>query len=205
MIGFAFAFLFMQASPPAVEALSREAAAARDAKRPAEALALYKKGLAIKPDWPEGLWEAGSIEYDRDQYKDCSADFRKLAGLKPDQPPAWIMAGLCQYHLKTYDAALDSLLHAQKLGPQSGNELANAGRLHLALVLIKLNRFEKAISTLVELTHDSKKTPEIIVAAGIAGLRQAWTPRRFRKRSATKSSSWAMRWRRGWSRTPWKR
>jgi tetratricopeptide (TPR) repeat protein len=62
------------------------------------------------------------------------------------------------------------------LGLQSGNELAGAARLHLALVMIKLGRFEKAIATLVELTRDTKKTPEIIVASGIAGLRQPWTP-----------------------------
>src|ERR1039457_4051428 len=68
-----------------------------------------RKALKLKPDWAEGLWEAGSIEYDQDQYKECSADFRRLATLKPDQPPAWIMAGLCEYHLRDYAAALKSL------------------------------------------------------------------------------------------------
>jgi len=175
MIVFAAALL-MQAATPAVEALSRQAAAARDDKRPAEALALYKRALKIKPDWTEGLWEAGSLEYDQDQYKECSADFQRLAAVDPGKSPPWIMAGLCEYHVRDYDASLKSLLQAQHLGLQSGNELAGAARLHLALVMIKLGRFEKAIATLVELTRDTKKTPEIIVASGIAGLRQPWTP-----------------------------
>jgi len=125
---------------PSFEVLSRQAAEARDTKRLAEALILFRKALQLKPDWAEGLWEAGSIEYDQDQYKECSADFRKLAALKPDQAPGWTMAGLCEYHLRDYDAALKCLLQAQQLGFQQGAELARAGRLHLALVLIKLSR-----------------------------------------------------------------
>jgi tetratricopeptide (TPR) repeat protein len=167
------AALLMQ---PSFDALAKQAAAARDAKHPLEALALYRKALHLKPDWAEGLWEAGSIEYDQDHYKECATDFRRLGALKPDQPPAFIMAGLCEYHLKDYDAAFQSLMQAQKLGLPGGADLARAARLHLALVLIKRSNFEKAITTLVELTRDDKKTPEIVVASGIAGLREAWTP-----------------------------
>ncbi len=186
MIAFAAALLMqaMSATPappgqhaaPSFDVLAQQAAAARDAKRPVEALALYKKALKLKPNWPEGLWEAGSIEYGQDLYKECSADFRRLAALKPDEPPGWTMAGLCEYHLRDYDAALKSLLQAQQSRLPEPAELANATRLHLALVLIKLGRFETAIAKLIELTHDTKKTPEIIVASGIAGLRQPWTP-----------------------------
>lgn len=179
MIAFAAALL-MQATAgrpaPSFDVLSRQAAEARDAKRFGEALALFRKALKLKPDWADGLWEAGSIEYDQNQYKECAADFERLAALKPDQPPAWTMAGLCEYHFRDYDAALKSLLQAQRLGFKETTELARAGRLHLALVLIKLGNFEKALSGLIELTRIDKKTPEIIVAAGIAGLRKRWTP-----------------------------
>ncbi len=156
--------------------LSRRAVEARDSKQFTEALALFKQALRLKPDWTEGLWEAGSIEYDQDHYRDCAADFQRLAVLKPDQAPGWTMAGLCSYRLKDYPRALQNLHQAQLLGFQEGTELARAGRLHLALVLIKLRNFETAITSLLELTRIDKKTPDIIVAAGIAGLREAWTP-----------------------------
>ena len=185
MIAFAAALLMQATSgnpapahpaAPSFEVLSRQAAEARDSKRFGEALALYRKALKLKPGWADGLWEAGTIEYDQDQYKECSADFERLAALRPDQSPAWTMAGLCEYHLRDYDAALKSLGRAQGLGFKEPAELGRAARLHLALVLIKLNNFEKAVTTLVQLTRDDKKTPEIIVAAGIAGLRKSWTP-----------------------------
>jgi len=181
MIPFVAALLMQAASAhplaaPSFEVLSRQAAEARDAKRLDEALILYKKALKLKPGWEEGLWEAGSIEYDQDKYKDCSADFERLAALKPDQAPAWTMAGLCEYHLRDYDAALRSLRRTERLEFQENNELAYAARLHFALVLIKLGEFEKALAALFTLTRIDKKSQEIVVASGIAGLRRRWTP-----------------------------
>jgi len=185
MIAFAAALLMQATSAkpapatqpaPSFDVLSRQAAEARDAKRLGDALALFRKALKLKPDWADGLWEAGSIEYDQNQYKPCASDFQRLATLRPDQSPTWTMAGLCEYHLGDYNAALKSLLQAQRLGFHEPAELSRAARVHLALVLIKLNSFEKAITTLVQLTRDDKKTPAIIVAAGIAGLRKSWTP-----------------------------
>jgi len=161
---------------PSFEALSREAAEARDTQQLTKALTLFRMALQLKPDWAEGLWQAGSIEYDQDLYPECSDHFGKLAALKPDQAPGWTMAGLCEYHQRDYDAALKNLLRAEQLGFRQSAELARAGRLHLCLVLIKLGRFETAITKLVQLTRDDKKTPEIIVASGIAGLRESWTP-----------------------------
>jgi len=177
-----FVALLMQAAQgraqaaPSFEALSRQAAEARDAGRMDQALTLYRKALKLKPDWEDGLWAAGSIEYDQDKYEECSADFERLAALKRDQAPARTMAGLCEYHLRDYRAALRSLTEVKRLDYQEQPDLARTARLHLALVLIKLNSFEKAIIILMELTHVAEKTPDIVVAAGIAGLRKSWTP-----------------------------
>ncbi len=158
------------------QSLSQQAEAARDAKQLDKALTLYQRALKLKPDWDEGLWNLGSIAYDLDQYAECAPAFRRLAGLKPDSAPAWTMAGLCEYKLRRYDAALESLSHAELLKFEEPPELARAARLHLALVLTKTGSFEHAITVLTELTLTHKKSPESIVAAGIAGLRQPWLP-----------------------------
>jgi Tfp pilus assembly protein PilF len=86
------------------------------------------------------------------------------------------MSGLCEYKLRKFDAALESLSHAESLKFEGPPELARAARLHLALVLTKSGAFERAITVLTELTLTSKRSPETIVAAGIAGLRQPWLP-----------------------------
>ena len=158
------------------ETLSHQAEQARDAKRLDEALNLYKKAVALKPDWQAGWWNAGSIAYDLNQYPECAADFSRLAALKPDLAPAWTYEGLCEYRLRDYDAALKSLTQVQRLGFKEEPDLSRAAMLHLALVLTKLGDPEKAIVLLFDLSSIERKTPEIIVAAGIAGLQKKWIP-----------------------------
>ncbi len=162
---------------PGFDILAHQAEVARDAKRLDDAFDLYKRALKLKPTWEDGWWNAGSISYDIDEYKECAADFRSLAALKPDLAPTWTMEGLCEYQLRDYDAALRSLTQVQRMRFQENPELSHAARLHLALVLTKLGYFEKAIILLYRLTSgERQKTNEIIVAVGIAGLRKAWIP-----------------------------
>lgn len=156
--------------------LSHQAEQARDAKRLDEALSLYKKALQLKPEWQAGWWNAGSIAYDLDNYTECASDFGRLAALKPDLAPTWTYQGLCEYRLRNYDAALKSLTEVQRMKFQEEQDLSRAAILHLALVLTKLGYPEKAIVVLFDLSSIEQKTPEIMVAAGIAGLRQTWIP-----------------------------
>ena len=168
--------LFAQQAGPSFDTLSRQAAAARDANRLDDAMALYKRALKLRPAWDEGWWNLGSIAYDKDQFGECSPAFVRLTTLKPDLGAAWIMSGLCEYGLHNYPAARKSLLQAERLRFEAPPELSRAGRLHLALALTKTGAFEKAIVLLTELTRMDRKTPEIAVAAGIAGLRKPWVP-----------------------------
>ena len=165
-----------QTPPPTFATLSQQAQAARDTNQMEKAIDLYRKALKLKPAWEDGWWNVASISYDADQYKDCVSASQKLAELKPDSVPGWTMAGLCEYRLRNYGSALDDLTHVEKLEFNETPELARAARLHFALMLSKSGSFEKAITVLTALTRSDKKTPEIVVAAGIAGLRRPWVP-----------------------------
>lgn len=160
----------------AFDAFSRQAAEARDAGNLDMAFDLYTKALKLRPSWDEGLWNAGSIAYDGDHYGDCVSMFDRLTAIKPDLAPAWTMNGLCQYARHDYQAALKSFTRAEQLHFEGPPELSRTARLHYALVLTKTGSYEKAIVVLTELTRMDRKTPDITVAAGIAGLRRSWTP-----------------------------
>jgi tetratricopeptide (TPR) repeat protein len=168
--------LLPQSAAPSFATLSQQAQAARDAHQLEKAAGLYKQALKLKPNWQDGLWSLGSIAYDLDRYSDCATAFQKLSKLKPDGAPGRTMSGLCEYKLHNYGSALDSFTHVEQLGFNENAELARAARLHYALVLSKTGNFEKAITILTDLTRVDKKTPEVIAAAGIAGLRRPWLP-----------------------------
>ena len=168
--------LLAQSPQASFQGLAEQAAAARDSKRLDKAVALYRQALKLRPAWDEGLWNLGSITYDLDRYDECAPAFRRLTAVKPDSVPAWTMAGLCEYQLRKYGAAVESLSHAERLKFQEPTELAQAARVHYAGALTKTGNFERAIAVLTDLTRVSRKTPEIIAAAGIAGLRRPWLP-----------------------------
>ena len=160
----------------AFESLSRQAEAARDGQHLDAAVELYRRALKLKPAWDEGWWNLGSIAYDQDKYSECATAFQRLTALKADGAPGWTMLGLCEYGAHHYDTALKALLKVQALNFQGPPELAHAARLRLALVLTKTGSFETAIVELTALTRIDGKSPEIIAAAGIAGLRTKWLP-----------------------------
>lgn len=166
------------AQPPAptFPVLSSQAQAARDANQLEKAIELYKKALKLQPKWEDGLWSLGSIAYDLDRYKDCVWAFGKLAELKPDSTLGWTMAGLCEYRLYNYGSALDDFTRVDQLGFAENAEIGRVGRLHFALVLIKTGNFEKAITVLTDMVRKDKKTSDVIVPAGLAGLRRRWLP-----------------------------
>jgi Tfp pilus assembly protein PilF len=163
-------------APSGFDAIARRAVAARDAGRLDEALSLYRQALKLRPQWDEGLWNAGSLAYDQDKFADCAPLFHSLTTIKPELAPAWIMSGLCEYGLKHYDEARRSLLVAEQLKFDAPPELSRAARLQLAIVLIKAGAYERAIVLLTELTRMDRKTQEIAIAAGIAGIRKSWLP-----------------------------
>jgi tetratricopeptide (TPR) repeat protein len=165
-----------QAPPSLFATLSQQAQAARDAHQLEKAVDLYKKALKLKPNWDDGLWNLGSIAYDLNEYRACTSAFGKFLELKPDAVPGWTMAGLCEFELRNYGSSLDDFARVEKLGFVENAELARAARLHYALTLTKDRSYEKAITILTELTRIDKKTPEIIAATGIAGLRRPWVP-----------------------------
>src|SRR5688572_16277707 len=60
-----------QAGASGFTTLSARADAAREAGRLDEAVALYRKALALRPAWKEGWWSLGTILYEQDAHKDA--------------------------------------------------------------------------------------------------------------------------------------
>lgn len=166
-------------SPEDFERLAAEASVAREGDRLDDAIAGYKKALAIKPQWAEGWWYLATIFYDRDNYAEAARGFREAARLQPNAGAAWAMLGICEFQLGRYD---DSLIHIQQgrqLGVGDNAELTRVMRYHEGVLSILKGEFERGQQTLGTLSYEGLKSEDLIIALGLATLRIGMTPKQI--------------------------
>lgn len=150
--------------------LSQRAAEARDANRLEEAATLYTKALALGPNWTEGWWSLGTIEYDQDHYKKAALAFQRVIALDPANGTAHAMLGLCQFELGKDALALQSLLKAEQLNIIKDEQLRTVALYHLGLLQLRARRFGDAKETLSQLAKVHIRTKEVNTALGLAAL-----------------------------------
>ncbi len=165
--------------PPAaqsVERIQKQAEAAVAAHQVDEAIALYKKGVTLKPSWDEGWWSIGTLNYDLDHFDEARDAFRHLSAIKPDVAVPWAMLGLCEYETRHYDQALEHLQHGIALGLGQDQNIADVANFHLALLLTRFEEYEAAMKILAGFAQRNLNHPSYIEAMGIAALRKPLLP-----------------------------
>jgi tetratricopeptide (TPR) repeat protein len=158
------------------QALAAAASAAREAGRADEAIRDYQRAAALRPDWAEGWWYLGTMQYDQDRYADAIPALKKLAALSPDLGAAWGFLGLSEFETKDYGNALAHLEKAQSIGIADDVELARVSAYHLALLLNRSGEFERAATLLLPISGQSQPPPQIKSALGMALLRVPLLP-----------------------------
>ena len=128
--------------------LSARAEAARDAGRLDEAAPLYRKALAVRPDWKEGWWALGTILYDQESHAAAARAFRRLLVLDPKNGTAHLMLALCEYQVERDASAMEHIQAAKKLGVQKDGELPHVLSYHEAMLLLRGGRYERALEVL---------------------------------------------------------
>jgi tetratricopeptide (TPR) repeat protein len=160
-----------QESTSAFATLSAKADAARDADRLDEAVVLYQKALAIKPSWAEGWWSLGTIEYDRNAFRDAAQAFDRLVALQPKSGTARVMLGLCQFELGKDEAALESLQEGRKLGIPADPQFREVMLYHEGVLLQRAGRFEAAEEILGQMCRKAPYPPQVNLTMGAVALR----------------------------------
>jgi tetratricopeptide (TPR) repeat protein len=161
---------------PEFDKLVREAAAARDAGRIDESIALYQKAIKLRPSWAEGYWSLGTAFYELDKYAEAKDAFARVVRLQPKSGPAFGFKGLCEVQLKDYDSAVDDLMHASDLGITEPKDLVDAVAYNAAIALTRVEKYEFALATLQKFVGEANDSPRVIEALGIALLRIPMIP-----------------------------
>ncbi len=152
------------------EALSAKANAARAADRLDEAVALYRKAVALKPKWTEGWWALGTIQYERSEYRAAAEAFRQVVGLSPKAGTPRAMLGLCEFELGQDASALRDIQEGRKIGIADDPQLRNVVLYHEGLLLDRLGSFRAARRVLRSLCWAGVQSNDVIRTLGLAAL-----------------------------------
>jgi tetratricopeptide (TPR) repeat protein len=158
-------------SSASFDALSKQADAARDAEKLDDATKLYRKALALKPDWKEGWWSLGTIDYDSNRFAQGMEDFRHLLRLAPNDGTTNLMLGLCEYEVGNYKDSEKHLAAAWKLGIQDAAEMEPLLLYHQVLIQLREQHFEAALDTLSQMLRKGTHNRDVDVACGMGVLR----------------------------------
>lgn len=172
----ASAFLPATTVPPTLQRLQQQAEAARKANRIDEAIALYKKGVAMQPSWEEGWWSLGTMNYGLDRFPEARDAFGHLAAIEPNAGAPWSMLGLCEFETKQYERALSHLRRASAMRNGQEQSIVDATNYHLALLLTRFQEYEAAMKILALFAQRNFNDAKYIEAMGIAALRKPLLP-----------------------------
>lgn len=159
-----------------LQALQRAAAAEAEEGKADEAIRDTQRALALQPDWKEGWWNLGTLQYEANQYANAAQSFQRVLAYVPNLGPAWALLGLCQFELKQYPAALAHLEKAQALGFGEDPETTRVAEYHLALLHIRNGDFDGGAALLHSAFGSSSPSSQIELALGLALLRVPLLP-----------------------------
>ncbi len=167
-----------QTPPNTFEDLSSRARQAYEANHTDEAVDLYSRAVKLQPDWAQGWWAIGMIEYQRDHYSACRDALTRMVALDASAAAGWALLGLCEFSTKQYDASFDHLKKAHMLVSvrQAGGELLDIADYHLSMLLTRQGAFEVAQEVLVRVALKVRSNPDMMFAAGLTGLRMPILP-----------------------------
>jgi tetratricopeptide (TPR) repeat protein len=158
-------------SAPGFAVLSAKANAARDSDQLDQAVALYKRALLLRPQWTEGWWSLGTIQYDRNHYTDAAREFQKVVQQAPQQGTARLMFGLCEFELGNDKVALQAIEKAKGQMLANDPQLRHVLLYHDGILLRRAGRFEGAQESLGELCAENVQSKESVQEQGMVALR----------------------------------
>lgn len=167
-----------QTKPQSFEEVSRLAQQAYEAKHDDDAARLYADAVKLRPEWAEGWWALGMIDYERDRYPECRDELTHMVALDASAAPGWALLGLCEFRTRQYDLAFEHLKKAHMLVSvkEAGGRLLDVANYHLALLLTRQGAFEVAQEILVRVALRVPENSEMMFASGVTSLRMAIFP-----------------------------
>jgi tetratricopeptide (TPR) repeat protein len=163
-------------TPPTFDDLAAKATAAREHNEIADAIATYRRAVRVKPDWPEGWWYLGMLQYNMGIYADARDALTRFIKLTPDSGPAFAVRGLCEFETGQYSESAQDIQQGLALGAGNQPRYEDLLRYHQLLLFTLNGEFETALREYAVFAKNGTPTPEILAGVGLAGLRMPMRP-----------------------------
>lgn len=140
-----------------------------------EAMRDYLHVLAVQPDWKDGWWNLGTLQYSANQFADAKSTFKKVVTFAPSMGTAWSLLGLTEFETKDY---FDAKLHLEKahlLGIDD-EEIKRVSIYHLGMLLNREGGFEQAQDLLLANFGGDVISPQVKFLLGLTLLRVPLLP-----------------------------
>lgn len=183
-----------QESSASFSELVADAKAAQDVNDIPGAVALYRQALKINPQWADGWWFIGQLEYGAGDYPTAIDALSHYLQLNPSGSPALAIRGLSEFEANDYQKSLNDIQKALSLGAANQSRNEKILRFHESMLLTRLGRFEDAIRSYGFFAPE-EPNPDLLLAIGLAGLRTPLLPEKSAKTSGKLTGAWARpRW-----------
>jgi tetratricopeptide (TPR) repeat protein len=160
-----------QPASPQFDDVATRAAAARDQQNLPLAIQLYTQAVQVKPDWQEGWWYLGVLQYSSNQFPGAIDAFSHLLQLVPTAVPAMALRGLCEFETAAYDDSLRDLEQAVAHGALNQPRNEQIIRYHLAQLLARAGRFQEALDQYRFFAEHHADAPDLMLGIALAGMR----------------------------------
>lgn len=161
------------------EGIAKKADEARTSNHLNDAIALYSRGVRLRPSWNEGWWWLGSLLYDQDRFPEAQVAFAQFVKLGHNPGPAYAFLALCEYENRDYDRALQHFETWSENGSPGTDALLDVAGYHWALLLTRKGRFPQALYLLAAKAKKLGPTPALVEAIGLSSLRTAALPEEY--------------------------
>jgi tetratricopeptide (TPR) repeat protein len=159
-----------------IDALQKLAQQEGESGQTSEAIRDYQHVLASRPQWKEGWWNLGVLQYGANQFADAIVTLKHVVEFAPDLGVAWSLLGLCEFDIRNFPDALTHLEKAQALGIKDDAEVQRVSIYHLGLLLVRTGSFDRASSLLLKSFGGGQISEQVKIALGLATLRIGLLP-----------------------------
>ena len=141
------------------------------------AIELYTQAVSRNPQWPDGWWFLGSLQYGTGAYIAARDALSHYIEMIPNAGPAFALRGLCEFETGEYPEALADIHRGIALGAANQPRNEQILRYHEALLMTRQGDYAAALKAYSFFAKSGVTNPELLTAIGLAGLRMPLIPK----------------------------